>query len=142
MNHSKPGSVKPHRFLNVVRDLLLCALAIAAICGVWFGMQRWYAATHPLEIAWSTMHTTIRNGDSIDDLQRHFGPGRILEPDEVPEWLLGNAHGWPDGFRDGDQFCQWDIEDSTLHFQFREGRLINHNPADYADPDQMFSGVQ
>ena len=37
---------------------------------------------------------------------------------------------------------QWKIENNTLHFQFRDGRLINHNPADYADPDQFFSGVQ
>ena len=142
MNAPDPIRTRPRWFRTGLFTLLLAVLVIAVFYGSWAGFQRWYIATHPLEIAWSKMHTTIRNGDTIGDLELHLGRAQVMTSDEVPDWLLHNARRWPDGYRDGDQLCRWEIENNILHFQFRGGQLINHKPAEYADPETFFAGVE
>lgn len=75
-----------------------------------------------------------------------LGPGHDHEVENALEAFkklaAKNPAQWPDGFRDDDRIVGFDFDDlSTLWLQFRNGKLINHNPGDFAEYEPMVSAI-
>jgi len=121
-------------------SLRVLILLIAAI-GVGMAVVRWnepaarYRRTGDAVAFYTVLKNQLRNGDSIRDVSRLLGPGsRETDPkahaDSV-SYARRTPSENPQGAQDTDVFISWKTTGWTITLQFRDGRLINHNPAVY-----------
>lgn len=98
---------------------------------------------------------SVESGDSWDAALKVLGTPDIEPTTEemryLHEWMLGAAYRFPDRFPEGyqgqDEFAFYSFsysrepllyplkgrgERSGVRLQFRDGELVNHNPAEYA----------
>ena len=93
---------------------------------------------------YAVMHDSVRRGDSVEKVQGLLGTGQNDEGRKALEatkrMAAKNPSGWPDGVRDDDRVIGYPCDESTtLWLQFRNGRLINHDPDDFAEYEPMTS---
>ena len=109
---------------------------IASVALIFAG--RWYLWTHhrPQMIRFS-MHRQIAPGETQQSVDAILGPGRTLpEAEAVPIVRVVRKYpkDHPDGYADRDRFVRYrETNRVGLILQFRDGRLINHNPDDFRD---------
>ena len=95
---------------------------------------------------YAVMHDSVREGDSLAKVERLLGRGLEDGQKEALKVSKGFAAKdpakWPDGVNDDDWMVGFRFgELSTLWLQFRDGKLVNHNPADYAKCEPMVNSV-
>ena len=80
----------------------------------------------------AVMHKEIQNGDPYEEVSRLLGPG-VPAQERMYIATKGLAEKYPDhfpdGFKDTDTVMTFP---GGFNFEFRDGKLINHDPSRYA----------
>jgi hypothetical protein len=86
----------------------------------------------------------VHDGTSVERVQELLGPGRQARGGEqlrlvsLTRQLAQRTNSYPSGTRDGDRFIGYSSKETgTLFLQFRDNKLINFNPADFARADAL-----
>jgi hypothetical protein len=100
--------------------------------GAWF---RW---TGRETAFYQAMFRGTKNGDTRESLEALIGPGKTLDPKGqatyariMKKWDDEKHPDCPDGYREGDVFVQHKTGGYYSCFQYRNGRLVNHDPAPF-----------
>jgi hypothetical protein len=117
-----------------LRFLFVLVAIIAVTLAVQDAHDDWYVRTYSSYHLWSLLRDRIRHGDSKEEIARHFDEMRQpneRDMDHVRKiWL--SRRGWT--IEPGDEFIHFGTKAGTgVFFQFRDGKLMNHQPSDYAD---------
>ena len=80
----------------------------------------------------------IRRGDSLQEVEEQLGPAVPVEDMEAARTETQRNAAWnpdsfPDGVYDGDVFVAYPFENTILKLQFRNGTLVNHDPARFVE---------
>jgi|GEM_PF-5263332 len=120
-----------------VRMLMLAILGIA----IGLAVIRWndpavrYRRTGEADAFYAVLKSQIKNGDSIDKVSRLLGVGSLVTDPKVHAYFVSYALRTPSenpqGARDTDRFSTWKTTEWNITLQFRDGHLINHQPAIY-----------
>lgn len=128
--------------MRVNRKLSL-RMSMLAIAGIAAGLVviRWndpavrYRRTGEAVAFYGVLKDQIRNGDTIGEVSRLLGPGRLVtDPKfhaDAMSYAIRTPSVNPQGGRDSDRFYTWKTTEWNITLQFRDGHLINHNPAIY-----------
>jgi len=104
-----------------------------------------YRRHHDPESLFKVMHESVRAGESIEQAQKLLGPGQEAnqEAREAVRKLARKCPDkYPDGVTEGDQILAWPMgQDGAILLEFRDGKLLNHNPSDYVAYKPMISAV-
>ncbi len=80
------------------------------------------------------VYQSLMNEESIEKIQGLLGPGR---PNDDPKYrslcakvYAANPASAPSGIIESDILLGYSAAGTTIHFQFRDGKLINHTPTD------------
>lgn len=81
----------------------------------------------------------VRPGDTFERVQELLGrpdTGAAVQAtgEKLVRESLSRGLDIPDGLESGDRFALWRAGQFSTYLQFRDGRLVNFNPADYAEP--------
>src|SRR5438128_947362 len=94
------------------------------------------------------LNQEVTDGASIGRVQQLLGPGWEVRDDEqrrlvlVTRQIASRTNTYPAGTQDDDRFVGYPSKDGgTLYLQFRNGKLINFNPDDFARADALRVGV-
>ncbi len=84
----------------------------------------------------AVMHQEIRNGQSLSQVRSRLGEGLDIDQAklrEIHERILAKRPSMlPDGVEDKDLFVAWRYDGGPWQtLQFRDDRLVNHNPEHY-----------
>lgn len=98
---------------------------------------------------YALLHSSIRSGDSLEVVERTLGKSTPLVEGaaELRVQLRQEAEHHPErcphGIYDTDTFVIYPVENSNLLLQFRNGYLINHDPAMFEQfyPQQEIGGA-
>lgn len=85
-----------------------------------------------------TLHRDVRPGDSVARVERLLGPGDRKDQAKQLSFTKLCAERapkfYPDGVQEGDEFLAFHAADNcSISLQFRNGKLVNHNPKDIPD---------
>jgi len=123
-------------FRYQLRTLLLI-IAPAAMClTIHRVYQRWYLQNYSVYSLWVLLGTQVQNGDTLEEVARHFRKAEKVDPNDPKTTLLWNQRNWT--ILPGDEI--WSFQYSSrngVNFQFRDGRVVNFQPSDYADVDAL-----
>jgi hypothetical protein len=88
---------------------------------------------YPHLVTYKILRTEIRNGDPREKVQQLLGPG---EANADCSWAINQAESCAEGYQNQDTFLVYEVKgpgSTVIVFkQFRDGRLVNHVPEDYA----------
>ncbi len=122
-----------------IRTLLLIVALAAACLATHRAYQHWYTQNYPLHALDSLLSTRVNNGDTFEAVSANFEKAvrmDLMTQDNQQNVLyLWNHRGWeilPD-----DEI--WHFEYAQGHgvwLQFRDGRVVNFQRRDFADPDK------
>ena len=131
----QPWQRRGRSFSFRLRTLLALVTGIALVLAGYVAYERWRSATAPHLRFYRVLHDSVKNGDSSDSIQALLGPG--AEADQADRTLFLKAVSTatlPDGYLADDQLLVYKLGDiSTLvYLQFRGGKLINHDPQEFA----------
>lgn len=72
----------------------------------------------------------IRPGASQENVVSVLGPGEpVKDAQKFRAAIRRRPHGFPDGVTDRDTFLRYRCAGGATYLQFRDGRLINHDPS-------------
>lgn len=98
-----------------------------------------YREHQDAESFFEALHKEIKPGDSRARVQQLLGPG-VAPADKAPvlaatrKLAEQNPARVPDGVRDTDEFLGYRYGRRSIGFlQFRDGKLVNFSPRDYAN---------
>ena len=97
---------------------------------------------------YAILRSSVRTGDSLEVVAKVLGPATPLVEglEEVRQQLVEDAQHHPERFPQSvypqDVFVTYPIESGKLLMQFRNGFLINHDPAMFEDfyPEEDIAG--
>lgn len=87
---------------------------------------------------YAVLHSDVSRGSSVEEIEELIGPGTPVTDgvDELRATLRSQVLRSPgyfaDGVHDVDTFVTWPAGDDSVTLQFRNGWLVNHDPARYA----------
>jgi len=120
-----------------LRAAILLIAGVAVVLAIW----RWndagprYRRTGDAAAFYVLLRDRIRNGDSMGSVMRNLGPGRHETDakfhDDFVALTRRNPIENPQGGQDTDDFYSWKAAGWNHVLQFRNGRLINHDPTAY-----------
>ncbi len=133
----------------LVPGLLLCAFFICCVLGV---LQMWQRSA--AEVLYEKVVENVVPGTTLVKIQQKLGSGTILSADQVAGWVTADMADrpemYPDGFETTDQFLRYYVvnpqgTNDQWYFQFRGGKLVNHNstlyPETYAQLQSSIVGL-
>lgn len=133
-----------HRNFRLQFGLIALLLAIAGLSALLGGYRAYrirFERTHPDVVAFRKLHDAIRNGATLAEVTKQLPGLKMLPAASVPSYVHDAAIAAPSGWLPGDQHAQLIVPPPslrwTIHLQFRQGRLINHNPADFASVPEL-----
>ena len=109
-----------------------------------------YQRFHNPQTLYSVLNSSVSSGTSVTDVEKLIGPG-VPMADGVDEYraelksmTLRYPQQYPDGVHDLDTFQSWAAGNGAVTLQFRNGWLVNHDPAQFAvyRPDYAVAGRQ
>ena len=123
-----------------------CLLAALLVTSTGCSSAAHYRAHQDGKALYAVMHDSVRTRDSVEKVQGLLGAGQNDEGEKALEatkkMVAKKPSAWPDGVRDDDRMIGYPFGDgTTLWLQFRDGKLVNHNPGDFAKYEPMFSAV-
>jgi len=130
------------RFLLIVSGVLLVALAALLLVGWRMGRIHgiWYRWTSDEQAFFQALSRGTMRGQTREAFESLLGPGKTLNATEdaaqvkiMKKWEAEKHPDAPDGYRPGDVFVQFKVGAGQYYsFQFRDGRLVNHDPTPFA----------
>lgn len=87
---------------------------------------------------YSVLQSRVTRGNSIEEIEELIGPGVPLTEgvDEyranIESLALRLPQQYPDGAHELDTFVSWAAGDGSVTLQFRNGWLVNHDPAQFS----------
>lgn len=123
------------------RGILLCSVIILFVLAIGFAFPprrlafngwrfRHYGGKH----AFLYVYQSLQNGESIEKVQALLGPGH---PNDDPQYrslcakvYAANPASAPSGIIESDVLLGYSAARTTIYFQFRDDKLINHTPTD------------
>lgn len=123
-----------------------CVLAALLVTSTGCSSAAHYRMHQDGKSLYAVMHDSVRTGDPVERVQGLLGAGENDEGKKVLEatkkMAAKNPSAWPHGARDDDKMIGYPFGDgATLWLQFRDGKLVNHNPGDFAKYEPMISAV-
>lgn len=123
-----------------------CVLAVLLVTSTGCSSADHYRRHKDGKSLYAVMHDSVRTGDSVEKVQGLLGTGQNDEGQRAlqatKKMAAKNPSGWPEGVRDDDKMIGYSFGDgSTLWLQFRNGKLVNHNPSDFVKCEPMVSVV-
>jgi hypothetical protein len=120
-----------------IRSLLLM-VALAAVClTIHRVYHHWYLQNYSGYSLYLLLGTQVHNGDTFEEVAGHFGKAVKVDLSKEPSMQrVWDSRGWT--ILPGDEF--WRFRHSTRNgvtLQFRDGRVVNFQPSDYADADAL-----
>lgn len=136
-----PASRSPFRPLFAA--IMAFGLVGSAVCCVAVTNAGSQAGTGTASVArpvWALLHSEIRNGDDLQDVQSILGTNMTItgaDASQVAQHLSAHNAASPE-VRDDDTFVVCEDLDAdgnarVCFLQFRDGALINHDPDRYQD---------
>ena len=126
---------RPARPLAIWAFVILIGSTLVVFLG-WVVFQSSYG--NRAAAVFKVLHTSIRNGDSMTKVLSTVGPGNIMDDNSLPAKLvLLRPNRYTDGVEDADTFLRYEFDTGRssliVFLQFRNGKLINHVPSEYAE---------
>jgi hypothetical protein len=126
--------------------LVGCVLAVLLVTSTGCSSADHYRSHKDGKSLYAVMHESVRTGDSVEKVQGLLGAGQNDEGQKALEatkkMAAKNPSGWPDGVRDDDKMIGFPFDDGiTLWLQFRNGKLVNHNPSDFTKYEPTVNAV-
>jgi len=117
---------------------LLALMGLVAVCLAAHRLHyAWYVRNYPGHYLDSLLYARVHNGYARVDIARLFASGARVDVQTNPNvQRVWTSRQWP--IAPGDEI--WHFHDAYRHgvyLQFRDGRLVNHSNADFADPDKL-----
>ena len=129
------------RLKTIVGYVCLGLLSLSVGCSA----AAHYRRHHDPESLFKVMHESVRAGDSLEQVHKLLGPGQEADQrsrEAVRKLARKCPDKYPDGVTEGDQILVWPMgQDAAMQLAFRDGKLLNHNPSDYAVYEPMISAV-
>lgn len=115
------------------------ALALPLAAVALFGLRIWTQSFQSPTKKFNAIVTNkMSNGTTLADVRQWLGPSPSISSDLAPSYvaLLASRQDRPDGLQPTDKFLYYSVpgehgETWELHFQFRNGKLINFKPEWY-----------
>jgi hypothetical protein len=121
-------------------DLFLSVAFVVLCLTIWTTYRDWCASNFRDEILCGLLHNVVRNGDSLGRVSNVLGVEGVDVDRNEPSLARGLsrvvrtvASSRPSGVRATDEFFHFDFQKIGVVLQFRDGKLINHDPAEYGD---------
>lgn len=122
--------------------ITLCFAIVILVAASWRAGRvhgLWYRRTGSETAFYRALYLGTSAGQSRTSLEDLLGTGNTLSAASssvlvrlIKKWESEGRRDVPDGYREGDVFVQFKVGPLLENFQFRDGRLVNHNPLDYA----------
>lgn len=123
-----------------LRFSLRTLLVVTTLIAIGFAGERYYQHVYVHSFPYYHVQAVLRglrNGDTYEDVAKHFISVESVDPTEVRELMKGFSQN--SRIADGDQFWRFKDPsggfDATLHF--RNGLLVNYQPSHFDDPVRM-----
>ena len=120
-----------------IRTLLLVVALAAACLTIHRLYQRWYVQNYALHAAHSMLGTQVHNGDTFQTITRLFEQAvkvDLSNDENENVRYLWNYKGWM--ILPGDEIWHFEYSHGQgAWLQFRDGRVVNFQPRDFADPE-------
>jgi hypothetical protein len=118
---------------------LLLAITFVSLCvAVWKSYHGWYAHNYSDEVLSRLLHDAVRNGDSVEPVADHLGVTGVNIDAERASFGAGFqgvirklAANRPYGVHTTDKFLYFGFGRYGAVLQFRDDRLINHEPTKF-----------
>ena len=116
--------------------LVAAVMVLAGLAGC--SKASHYRAHHDTESLAAVLYEEVKPGDTLDHIQELLGPGL---PPQDREKLFAGARDlarkfpreYPGGVRTNDQWLGYPYGNGMVYLQFRDRRLINFEPAKFAN---------
>lgn len=85
---------------------------------------------------YSTLKNGVKNGDTIEQVENLLGPGQKADAkiySVSKKFAAINPSGYPEGCEEDDEFLGFRLPGEQLYLQFRNGVLINFDPAEFEE---------
>lgn len=117
--------------VGVVLTIALIVLS-AYICETGRFSAAVYRYTGSGRWLYSALYHGVQNGDTIEQVEKLLGPGKQAS-DFVRKAVkkLPQRYQQPDGYEDSDRILGFPLPGGELYLQFRNGVLINFDPAEF-----------
>lgn len=100
-----------------------------------------YRVRHDSKSLYEVLSTKIANGDSLTAIEAILGPSQPTAGDAyeramraIQSFAADSPDRYPDGVHDSDVLVEYPMAScGAVILQIRDGRLVNHIPADFAD---------
>jgi hypothetical protein len=149
----EPANRRREWLLPVV---LVSGLLICCVLG-FVQFEKWVERRRPAaEVFYEKAMAKLQRGTSIKEVAQLFGESKVLTRDDVPGWVVSlivdpraNIYN-PDGIESEDKFLHYSVtaasgNNEEWYFQFRNGKLVNHEPtlypATYAKSQETIVGL-
>ena len=93
---------------------------------------------------YSTLYHGVQNGDTIEQVENLLGPGKKANAElngrlysVTKKFAAKNPSGYPDGCEENDEFLGFRLLGGELYLQFRNGVLINFDPAEFEKYEEV-----
>jgi hypothetical protein len=138
MQETMPDDIQKHGsrralLLSVVIILLIVVTGIAFPHGR-LAFNGWRFRHFGGKHAFLYVYQSLQNGEPIEKVRGLIGPGH---PNNDPRYrshcakvYAANPVSAPSGISESDFLLGYSAAGTTIHFQFRDGQLINHTPTD------------
>jgi hypothetical protein len=120
-----------------------CTVSIL-VCVLWFNRPKSEAEAFQRKVVGE-----LTAGRSINEVQQLLGDSEILGIDEVPSWAKSwekhDREYFPDGVQFDDCFLHYVVSNgrssNEWYFHFRDGKLVNFDPAWYVESSDLIVGL-
>lgn len=125
-----------------IREAIIAVALIAAGLAVvrWNDPAVRYRRTGEGHALYAVLKDRLRNGVTFEGASQILGPGNRVADPKFLKYAVANALSSPEGARATDAFYTWKSTGWDITLQFRDGKLINHNPSVYPLADPSFIG--
>ncbi len=120
-----------------VQFLLLGVTFVGLCLAGWNAYHAWYRHNHGREFINTQLHSSLRNGDSVEHVSARLGvEGVDVDTDrtlgsKVPGLVRLMYAERESGLLSSDQLLSFSVGRSGVTLQFRDGKLVNHDPTEF-----------
>ncbi len=103
-----------------------------------------YRKHHDGKSLYEVLYKQVKPGDSIEKVQGLLGQGEPAERrahGAIKKFAERTPDRYPDGYRETDTLLNYPMDGGSAILQFRDGKLINHNPEDCAHYEPIINAV-
>ena len=133
-------TIKRPRF--TVQVLLIAVTFVALSLVSWNSYYGWYKQNHGYYVISRVLREKIRNGDSFEAVSSRLifveEASSLFKNHPNADWYRRHYAARPSGLRDSDKFMEFNLGNAGVILQFRDKKLINHDPTEFTDSNDPF----